>query len=369
LIERFLDRLAQLCAIDSSADDVAGLDACARLLGEWADAAGAEVELLPAPAGLHLIARVQGRGAGRTLLLGHHDTVYEPGTAAVRPLQVDGDRALGPGVADMKGGLLVGLTALERLARRPDGGHGLVELHSVPDEEIRLVAPWTLDRMRGADASLVLECGRESGALVSARKAGTWLTLRARGRAAHAGTEPERGRSALAALAHEALRIEGEVHGSRPGISAVVTHLRAGYAKNVVPDVGEATVDLRADTLDDLRWATAQIGAFAAHDGVELEHSDDEGFPPMTRSPALVAEARSILRALGQPDGEETAGGVSDGSWTSWAGVRTVDGLGPIGGRDHSPEEYVDLRSVTPRIALVERLCESLGSGPLSRRR
>lgn len=361
----YLERLRALCAIDSPTGHRAGVDACARWLATALEAVGAEVELVDDPAGLHVIGRVRGRGRGRLLLLGHHDTVYPLGTAATRPVRVEGDAMLGPGVVDMKGGLLVGLHALERLAREPDGGHGVVELHSVPDEEARLTPPATLARMRGATAAVCLECGRESGALVSRRKAGTWLTLTARGRAAHAGTERERGRSALAALAREALRIEAEVHDARPGLSATVTQLHAGDVKNTVPDHAWATVDLRARTATDLAWAFARVAAFAAHDGIELDRSDDPGFPAMERADGLVDAALRILADLGERAAEETAGGVSDGSWTSHVGVPTVDGLGPVGGRDHSPDEYGLVSSVGPRIETVVRLARLAGRGEL----
>jgi glutamate carboxypeptidase len=355
----YLSRLRQLVGIDSPTGHSVGVDACARLLAAWAAAAGADVELVPSPDGLHLIASTTGAGSGRTLLIGHHDTVFPVGTALARPVTVDGDIARGPGVADMKGGLLVGLAALERLAARPDGPHGRVELHSVPDEEARLTPPRTLDRMRGAGTAICLECGRASGAIVSRRKAGTWVALRARGRAAHAGTERERGRSALMALAREALRIEAVVHAARPGVSATVTQLHAGDVKNTVPDRAWATVDLRAATTADVAWAMAEIGRFGAHDGVELERSDDPGFPPLVRADALVERTLAILCELGEPALEETAGGVSDGSWASHVGVATVDGLGPVGALDHSADEYIDLRSVAGRIETVVQLCNA----------
>ena len=257
----------------------------------------------------------------------------------------------------MKGGVLVGLLALERLAGDPRGRHGRVELHSVPDEEGRLDAPATLDRMRGADRALTLECGRANGAVVSRRKAGTWLRLEAAGVAAHAGTERERGRSALAALAREALRIERDVHGARPGVAATVTQLHAGEIKNTVPDAAWATVDLRALTEADLLWAIGEVGRFGEHDGVTLARSDDRGFPPLVRADGLVERTLALLGELGQPALEEIAGGVSDGSWASHVGVPTVDGLGPVGGLDHSPDEYIDLRSVTARVDTVAALC------------
>ena len=127
-----------------------------------------------------------------------------------------GGRAYGPGVADMKGGLLLGLAALEALAAG-ERRFAAVDFVSVPDEETRPNgAPDALDRIRGADACLVLECARENGDLVYARKAQASLALVAHGRGAHAGTHPERGRSALLALCREALRLDA-LNGARPG--------------------------------------------------------------------------------------------------------------------------------------------------------
>ena len=353
----FVEQLRALCAIDTPTGDLAGLGRAAALLAGWAQNAGAEVELLDTDVGPHLTARVRGAGSDRTVLLGHLDTVFAAGTARTRPLHISGDRALAPGVADMKGGLLVALHALARLAHAGDGAHGEVALHVVPDEEARLTPPRTLERLRGATACITLECGRESGAVVSARKAGTWLTVRAHGRAAHAGTAPERGRSALRALASEALRIERELDGARPGITCVVTQIAGGEGKNIVPAGAWATVDLRATSRHDLAWAMQRVAAFGDHDGVALTVSDEPGFPPLERDPALVERTLAALRLLGQPALEEVAGGVSDGSWASSIGVPTIDGLGPVGGDDHTADEWIDLSSVEPRIEAVRLLC------------
>jgi glutamate carboxypeptidase len=358
----FVERLAEICGMDSFTGDVPAVDRCAAVLAGWADQAGVEVELVPSADGDHLIASTQGAGTGRVLLIGHHDTVFVPGTAAARPVRIEGTRALGPGVADMKGGVLVALDALARLARDPGGSHGRVELHCVPDEEARNVEPHTLDRMRGATASLCFECGRASGAIVTRRKAGTWLTLTARGRAAHAGTEPDEGRSALMALVHESVRIKRDVDGARPGLTANITYFRSGDVKNTIPDWAEAAVDVRADTADDLDWAFAAVGAFGAYDGVTLHRSDDRGFPALERAAWLADRTLAILAELGQPALEETAGGVSDGSWTSQIGVPTVDGLGPVGALDHTEDEYIELASVEPRIAATIRLCQEIGA-------
>ena len=228
----------------------------------------------------------------------------------------------------------------------------------MPDEEGRNVAPFTLTTMHGADAALCLECGRESGAIVTSRKAGCWVTITAHGVPAHAGTSPDEGRSALRALARELLRIEGELHHSRPGMTAVATQLHAGEVKNTVPAEAWGVIDLRARDEPDLDYALGRIRSVGHHDGVVFAFSDDRGFPPMRRAPELAAAALNALAAQGQPALEEAAGGVSDGSWTSHIGVPTVDGLGPVGGDDHTEREWIELASVEPRVAAIVSLCE-----------
>lgn len=357
MTDGFAERLAALCAVDSPTGNLAGLTRSAKLLAGWAEADGLEVETRDTPHGPLVVIATQGPGAERTLLLGHHDTVYPAGTGAARPVEREGDIVRGPGVADMKGGLLVGLAALAALAADPDPAHGRVELWIVPDEEARSDAPACLEEWRGADRALCLECGRADGAIVTARMACTWLELEATGRDAHAGTERERGRSALMALAREGLRIEEALHGARPGLQATITRLHAGHGKNIVPGRATATVDLRAATAEDLRWAVGVVGDFAAHDGIDLRRSDDPGFPPLERDAALAERTLAILGDLGVVAREETAAGASDGSWASSLGIPTVDGLGPVGGGDHSPEEWIDATSVAPRIEAVRLLC------------
>ncbi len=359
--DRFGSRLTELCGIDSFTGDIPGVDRAAHLLARWASEAGLEVELVPSPDGLHLIASTQGAGRGRVLFIGHHDTVFPAPTAVERPVTVAGGRLFGPGVADMKGGVLVSLDALARLAADPAGSHGRVELHCVPDEEGRNVEPHTLDRMRGADAALCFECGRASGAIVTVRKAGTWLDIYAKGRAAHAGTEPHEGRSALMALVYESIRICKEIDGARPGLTANITWFHSGDVKNTIPDRAEATVDVRALTSADLDWAFDRIGEFGVHDGVDVRRSDDRGFPAMERANWLADRTLEILAELGQPALEEMAGGVSDGSWMSRIGIPTVDGMGPVGALDHTEDEYIEIASIDPRIEATVRLVRELG--------
>jgi glutamate carboxypeptidase len=195
---------------------------------------------------------------------------------------------------------------------------------------------------------------------VTSRKAGCWVTVTAHGVPAHAGTSPDEGRSALRALARELLRIEGELHHARPGMTAVATQLHAGEVKNTVPAEAWGVIDVRAADDLDLDYALGRIRALGHHEGIVFAVSDERGFPPMQRAPELAGATLRALAELGRPALEEAAGGVSDGSWTSHIGVPTVDGLGPVGADDHTEREWIELDSVEPRVAAIVALCESL---------
>jgi len=312
-------------------------------------------------------AALEGFGRARVALLCHHDTVFPAGTAAARPFRIEGDRCYGPGVADMKGGLAVAAHTARLLAdgRRP---FARLELVSASDEESRPGEPATIGRLLGFDAVLCLECGRPGGEIVSTRKGARWFRIRARGRPAHAGEVPEAGRNAAVALAREALRLAA-LDGAREGLTLQVTGLEAGEGLNTVPSSGALTCDLRAASADDLAWAVERAREVGAYEGIELEYEDLGGPPPMERTPAIsaLAEAAVALGAeLGHRFGEATAGGVSDGSWTAAYGVPTLDGLGPVGGDDHTPNEWIEAASIGPRCGVVAGLVAAVDAGLLA---
>lgn len=360
--ERWLERLERLVRIDSGRDAPAGRESVAGLLAEWAAGAGCAVELVPGHGGSTLVARLDGSGGPRVALLGHHDTVHPAGTAHRAGFSVDGSRALGPGVADMKGGLVLALEAIEVLAAG-DRPFGSVELTSVPDEETRPHGAFdTLDRVVGAGACLVLECARQNGDLVVARKAQATFSVVARGRSAHAGTHPERGRSAILALCREALRWD-ELNGARPGLTVTAGTFHAGTHFASVPDHARIDGDIRAWDDAHVSWALDRIGAAPTADGVSFELSSLSRWPAMAPNAAslrLLDAAEELGRRLGTPVGRRRTGGSSDGCWTAAAGVPTLDGLGPIGGHDHSPDEYIDLDSWPARCALLVGLITSV---------
>ncbi len=346
---------------DTPSDDVERLDALAQVMARRMEAYGARVELEAGHSGLYLHATLLGTGRARVALLCHHDTVFPAGTADDWPFSIAGDIARGPGVADMKGGLVVAAHALRLLSRYP-ACFGQLELVSVPDEELRDGAFRTIDRLNSFDAVLCMECGRPGNGVVTARKGGQWVALDVEGRSAHAGVAADRGHSALLAVCRETLRI-AQLDEARDGLSVTATLLRAGEVLNSVPSSASLRLDVRAWSGADLDWAVEEIGRFGRYPGVVFRMDPGNRVPAFECSPAterLLKAAVSAGEALGTPVVGVSTGGVSDASWTAAAGIPTLDGLGPIGEDDHSPSERIIVSSVPERIALVTGVVASV---------
>ena len=366
-LELVLADIARWVAHDSPSGALSELDSLAADIAETLAGYGLEAELVPSPAGLHVHAAVTGPGRARVALLCHHDTVFPLGTLAQRPLRRAGERLIGPGTADMKGGLAVAAHATRLLAagERP---FARLELVSVPDEEIRSEPIATQARLEGFDAVLCMECGRPGGAVVAARKGGRWLDVVAHGRSAHAGAHPEHGRNAVLALARELPRIAG-LDRAREGLTLHVTRMHGGDVLNSIPGEARATIDMRAWREDDLAWAEAQLLRCNPHRDVTFTTADRLITPPLERTAAvaaLAAEAAALGVALGATVPEVSTGGVSDGCWTAGAGLPTLDGLGPVGALDHSPDEYIEIASLAPRCGILAGLVASIDAGLLA---
>jgi glutamate carboxypeptidase len=366
-LDAVLADLARWVAQDSPSGAIAELDALAGDIAATLTGYGLASELVASPAGLHVHAVLRGAGRARVALLCHHDTVFPLGTVASRPLRREGDRLLGPGTADMKAGIAVAAHAARRLAA---GGRPFarLELVSVPDEEIRSQPIATQARLAGFDAVLCMECGRPGGAVVAARKGGRWLDVVARGRSAHAGSEPEHGRNAVLALARELPRIAA-LDRTREGLTLHVARMHGGDVLNSIPGEARATIDMRGWHEADLDWAEAELLRCDPHRGVTFSAGEERLVtPPLERTPevaALAGEAAAIGAALGTPVPETSTGGVSDGCWTAGAGLPTLDGLGPVGALDHSPDEYIEIGSIAARCGIVAGLVAAIDAGLL----
>ena len=305
----------------------------------------------------------------RLLMIGHMDTVFDPGTAAERPFRVEGARAFGPGVSDMKGGLLAGFLAIEILQEARFSGFGRVTYVCNPDEEIG--SPFSRDHIRRlaeeVDVALVLEGARENGDIVSARKGVSDYTVEVVGRAAHAGIEPDRGRHAILEVAHKTIALQA-LNGRWPGVTVNVGVVRGGTRTNVVPERCTFEIDLRSPEEATLAEAEAEVERIVHEHvvpDVTVNVTRGSWHRPMEKKEGgakLAALAIEVARELGFELRDAATGGASDANTTSAAGAPTLDGLGPVGGDDHAPKEWLDLSSVVPRIALLAGLVSRLGS-------
>jgi glutamate carboxypeptidase len=366
--EEFVAALEAMVNVDCGSYTPAGVNVIADLCEQRFHAAGWEVERHrhqpgddnESQLGDLLIGRLRGAGGPNVLLVGHMDTVFDEGTVGERPFRIDGDIARGPGVSDMKGGLLTGFFAIEALQEAGADGYGTITYVCNPDEEIGspFSGPVIRDLAPQQDAALVLEGARENGDIVSARKGITEYRIVFRGRAAHAGVEPEKGRNAVLDAAH-AIVVLQELNGRWPGVTVNVGVVRGGTRANVVAERCEVHVDLRSPELASLEAAEAEIERICAEHVVPDVTTEVLGrgwHRPMEKKEGtarLVEIAVSVAGELGFELRDAATGGASDANTTSAAGTPTIDGLGPIGGDDHAPAEWLDLTSVVPRIALL----------------
>ena len=369
---RFLEQLEGLVNVDCGSYTPEGVDVVADFCAAALRGLGADVERIahrPAPGGQQLGDLVVGRLAGdgpRLLLIGHMDTVFDPGTAAARPFRVDGDRAYGPGVTDMKAGLLAGLHALEAL--QAGGERPSVTFIANSDEEIGspFSTPHIRDMVPDHDAALVLECARANGDIVSARKGTVDVRIAITGRAAHAGVEPEKGRSAILEAAHKVIALHA-LNGRWPSVTVNAGVIGGGTRPNVVAERCELKVDVRAARAAEFEDAKAEVERIARTSTVEgtlAEVTRSAGHPPMERSEEtarLAALAIGIASELGFRLSDAATGGASDANTTAAAGLPTLDGLGPVGGDDHSVDEWLDLTSIVPRTTLLAALIGRIG--------
>jgi glutamate carboxypeptidase len=380
-LPRFLADLERLCNIDCGSYTPDGVNQVGDWVAAQLSAIGGTVERRPDPSGRYgdtVIGTFDGVAAGpRVLLIGHMDTVFSEGTVAKRPFRIDGEVgagaiARGPGVTDMKSGLIAGLRAVGavRAVAKPFPFERLTFIAN-PDEEIGSPSstPHIEEAAATADAAFVLECARASGDFVSARKGMADIKLTVAGRAAHAGVEPEKGRSAIVAGA-ELVRGIHALNGRWPDVTTNVGVFKAGTRPNIVCDDAELQVDVRAMSAEPLAKAIEAINILALNPAVpdcNVRVETMARWAPMEkleRSGRLADHVIALAARLGFETKDVATGGASDANTTSGMGVPSIDGLGPVGGLDHSPDEYLEVDSIVPRTALVAALLLEVARDP-----
>lgn len=351
-----VDDLARLVEVESPSLDLEAVAASAdTLAGLIEDRLGGTVELVASPTG----PTVHWRGGGppSVLLLGHHDTVFPLGTLARRPFAVADGRATGPGVFDMAAGIVQAIHAVATLGADDRAG---CELLFSADEEVGSPESRHLivDRARACGAVLVFEGSAERGRLKIARKGTGSFEVVITGRAAHAGLEPEQGINALVEAAHQVLAISGFGR-AEVGTTVTPTVASAGTATNVVPAEARIRVDVRvASAEEQARVAAAMAALTPVLEGVALELGGGFNRPPMP--PSVSTELFALAeRAFPGIEGAAVGGG-SDGNLTAAAGVRTLDGMGAVGGGAHADHEYVLVDTMPERARLAAAVIEGL---------
>lgn len=367
-LETFVEHLRTLAGMESPSRDKPALDGVAdHLIREWS------------ATGLNVTRLRNGRGGDHVqvdwpppdqqaerpwLVLGHFDTVWPMGTLETMPLRRDGDRLFGPGTYDMKASLVMALEIVRTM----------IELELRPSRPVRFL--WTSDEEIGSPesreaiehaaresfAALVPEAPLAGGALKTARKGVGAYRLDVTGRSAHAGVEPEKGRSAIAELAHQILAVGAQ---ARPelGTTLNVGKVGGGTANNVVPAHAWAEIDARVATMPEATALDTRLKALRpVTPDTSLTWSGGLNRPPMERTEGtakLFEAAKSIAATLGVELTEGATGGGSDGNFASAAGCPTLDGLGLEGAGAHAPHEHVDLATWPFRATLLAGLLMS----------
>lgn len=368
--ENMLQMLEYLVNIDSGSYDKAGVDQVGAYLKKIYEKIGFEVtEHENKERGNNLVLRHPKSNKPSILILAHMDTVFPKGTVDERPFAVKGNYAYGPGVIDMKASHVMLYFAICELIRTENDSYKDIEIIFNSDEEIgtetsrEIIEKYAKDK----ECVLVLEPARTDGSIVSARRGtGTYL-LDIHGRSAHSGIEPEKGISAIEALAYKIPKLHA-LSDPKKDLNVNVGIIEGGSSVNTVASQAKAYVDVRISTDDQGEWIDKKIKNICNTievEGTETLISGGINRPPMIfsdKAKELVYLIQDEAKKLDMNVGHVATGGGSDASFTAAMGIPTVDGLGPVGGKQHSNDEYLEIESLTERTWLFVRTLSRLSA-------
>jgi glutamate carboxypeptidase len=371
-----LERLELIVNIDSGTGQREGIDRIMKYLEQWLETIGFSVQLSNSEGfGQNLVARLRGNGGVRLLLVGHLDTVYSAGAVVARPFQVIDGLAFGPGVIDMKSGVLMGVYSLRALLESGFDQFGEIIVVFNNDEEVGSAgsAPLLREIARQVDVGFVLEASRSEEVITKSRKGADKYVMEVTGIPAHSGAEPHKGRSAVIELAHKMIAIHN-LNMLYPGVTLNVTRLSSSEPLNIVPEVARCHISVRAYNEQGLSIAAKALEQVAAGCSIPDTHTKltcTRGRAPYTATPEilqLVEMAQEEGKALGLSIVAEGKGGLSDANLLMEAGIPVLDSLGPAGGGMHDlNREYLRVDSIPLRGALlaglISRLCLSKFTG------
>nr|WP_295785872.1 glutamate carboxypeptidase [Rhodoferax sp.] len=366
-----LKTMETLVNMDSGTDDGKGLALVEAELVRRLKALGAEVEITAAPpsVGKVVVGRILGKGTAKIMLMIHYDTVFGVGEAGKRPFRVEGQRAYGPGVADAKGGLALILHAVGLLKAQGFDRYGELTLLFNPDEEkssigsreaIRKFAPQQ-------DAVLIFE-PPEAEKVIIATNGISFVNLQVKGLASHAGSAPEKGRNAAMELAFQVLQL-GQLGDPVKGTTVNWTVMSSGDRSNIIPEAGRATADMRMSDLSEVERVQRDADRITQKKFMpenEVQVKVEYRRPPFQRNPQteqLAKVANGLYGEIGkslEPVAMRYGTDAGFAFTPNAAKPVVLDGLGVVGDRIHSSEEFVDTDSIAPRLYLTMRLIQQL---------
>ncbi len=375
LMEPYMDDLKAIVNIDSGTFTKAGIDHVGAYLADrFTDFGFTTTFDKQQEYGNNLVATHKGNTpkGPRILLVGHIDTVFPAGEVEKRPFALSQRNgmhiATGPGVLDMKSGVLIGMYGVHLLIEENNANYQSLTFICNSDEEIGSPGskPLIQELARQSDAVIVLEPGRAIGNVVSSRRSSGQYRVEVHGLSAHAGVEPQNGRNAIHELTYKVQAMQA-LNSTIPGTTLSVGIIHGGERTNVVPDFAYCEMDVRASDMQGIQAieeAMRKVAAQTTIAGTTTTFSGDMRCLPFERSQQnalLVQKAKDVGKQLGIKIEDLGSGGASDANTTSGMGVPTIDGLGAGGGLAHNPGEYIELDYLPTRIALLTGLVHKIG--------
>ncbi|KYG31913.1 M20 family metallopeptidase [Alkalihalobacillus trypoxylicola] len=359
---RLLERLVNT---DSGSYDKVGIDQLANILKPYFTELGYSIETKEQDVyGNHLVIQHPKVSDPEILIVAHMDTVFEKGTASLRPFSVKGSKAFGPGVIDMKASLVSLIYALKDLKNQRNKALQHVKIILNSDEEIGSPSSRRIieeEAKKGIRYALIMEPARKDGSLVTERRGNGHYVMEIQGKAAHSGIEPEKGRSAIQELALKIVKLHA-LNDYEHGISVNVGMIEGGDAVNTISAHAIGHIDVRVSTLEQIEELEHKIEEVCSTSdviGTKIDLSGDISRPPMIKNQqisALFEIVQQVGKEIGIEIKDTKTGGGSDASFTAALGIPTIDGLGPVGGNAHSEKEYLDIPSLLERTRLLSKL-------------
>ncbi|MEM9952326.1 MAG: M20 family metallopeptidase [Chloroflexota bacterium] len=356
--QTMIDLLTELVEIESPSKDKSAVDKMSQRVATLFDNAGASVEIHARDeVGDIVLGKWNAEADGKPILiLSHMDTVWDVGAVAERPVRIEDDgRMYGPGAVDMKGGIVIALTAIQGLIERDELPDRPIWYLATSDEEIGSKHSKSLIEELAQQSALVLvtEPPTGDGSLKTWRKGTASYTLNITGKSAHAGNEPEQGINAIIEFAQQAMELN-QLNDLKYGTSVSVTVVNGGGATNVIPDSVTARLDVRAMSVQAYEKVHKQLmDRMPFMPGAQVEMVRNHYRPPMKRDGEVFTKAQQIAKTAGITIREDGAGGGSDGNFTAALGIPTLDGMGAEGAGLHAPHEHILISSLAKKSALM----------------